>query len=159
MGLLVVVDKRVFFEQSFDTTTLLIGWKLKRDIKRLEEAVQRALAETGMTEEEFADLFDLSKLFPYDDGGSCWERKTVLSITLYLLRHGQTECSRDNAFCGSIDSELTPSGVEMAQAFAAAYRSTPWTAPVIHSTWENASGVCSNGEARSPLTPKSGTWI
>src|SRR5260370_36852039 len=52
-----------------------------------------------------------------------------MSITLYLLRHGQTECSRDNAFCGAgMDPELTPEGVEMAQAFAAAYRSLPWTA-------------------------------
>ncbi len=44
--------------------------QLKRDIKHLEEAVQRALAETGMTEDEFADLFDLSKPFPYEDAGS-----------------------------------------------------------------------------------------
>lgn len=51
-----------------------------------------------------------------------------MAITLYLLRHGQTAFSRENAFCGSIDPELTSSGIEMAQAFAAAYRSTPWNA-------------------------------
>lgn len=51
-----------------------------------------------------------------------------MSLTLYFLRHGQTEASRNNAFCGSIDSELTPEGLEMAEAFAVAYRSTPWTA-------------------------------
>lgn len=51
-----------------------------------------------------------------------------MSLTLYFLRHGQTECSRNNAYCGSIDSELTAEGVEMAEAFAAAYSSTPWTA-------------------------------
>lgn len=51
-----------------------------------------------------------------------------MAITLFLLRHGQTASSRENAFCGSIDPELTPDGLEMAQAFAAAYRSTPWTA-------------------------------
>jgi len=51
-----------------------------------------------------------------------------LSLKLYLLRHGQTGCSRENAFCGSIDSELTPEGLEMAQAFAKAYQSTPWKA-------------------------------
>jgi probable phosphoglycerate mutase len=51
-----------------------------------------------------------------------------LSLTLYLLRHGQTTFSRENAFCGSLDPELTPFGVDMAQAFANAYSSTPWNA-------------------------------
>ncbi|MBD2343825.1 histidine phosphatase family protein [Anabaena subtropica] len=51
-----------------------------------------------------------------------------MSLNLYLLRHGQTECSRNNAFCGSIDSELTPEGLEMAKAFASIYSSLPWTA-------------------------------
>jgi probable phosphoglycerate mutase len=50
-----------------------------------------------------------------------------LSLTLYFLRHGQTACSRDNVFCGSgLDPELTPEGVEMAQAFADAYRAASW---------------------------------
>jgi broad specificity phosphatase PhoE len=50
-----------------------------------------------------------------------------MSLTLYLLRHGQTELSRQDNFCGSgLDPELTPEGLEMAQAFAAAYRSKPW---------------------------------
>lgn len=52
----------------------------------------------------------------------------TLSLKLYFLRHGQTASSRANAFCGSLDPELTPEGLEMAQAFATAYRSTPWTA-------------------------------
>ncbi len=51
-----------------------------------------------------------------------------MSLTLYFLRHGQTEYSRNNSFCGSIDSELTPQGLEMAKAFADAYSSIPWTA-------------------------------
>jgi len=51
-----------------------------------------------------------------------------LAITLYFLRHGQTAFSRENAFCGSTDPELTHAGLEMAQAFATAYRSTPWSA-------------------------------
>ncbi|MEH2293213.1 histidine phosphatase family protein [Nostoc sp.] len=51
-----------------------------------------------------------------------------MNLTIYFLRHGQTECSRNNSFCGSIDSELTPEGLEMAKAFADAYSSTPWTA-------------------------------
>ena len=51
-----------------------------------------------------------------------------MNLTIYFLRHGQTEYSRNNAFCGSIDSELTPEGLEMAKAFADAYSSIPWTA-------------------------------
>jgi probable phosphoglycerate mutase len=52
-----------------------------------------------------------------------------MSLTLHLLRHGQTELSRADVFCGSgLDPELTSGGLEMAQAFAAAYHSKPWTA-------------------------------
>jgi broad specificity phosphatase PhoE len=52
-----------------------------------------------------------------------------LSLTLYFLRHGQTDCSRDNVFCGSgLDPELTPAGLLMAQAFATAYRMASWSA-------------------------------
>ncbi|MBW4663159.1 MAG: histidine phosphatase family protein [Chroococcus sp. CMT-3BRIN-NPC107] len=51
-----------------------------------------------------------------------------MTLTLYLLRHGQTECSRNNAFCGSVDPELTNDGLEMAQGFATAYQSLEWQA-------------------------------
>jgi probable phosphoglycerate mutase len=51
-----------------------------------------------------------------------------VTLTLYLLRHGQTECSRNNAFCGSVDPELTNDGLEMAQGFATAYQSLEWQA-------------------------------
>jgi broad specificity phosphatase PhoE len=52
-----------------------------------------------------------------------------MSVTLYLLRHGQTELSRKDSFCGSgLDPELTSDGLEMARAFADAYRETPWRA-------------------------------
>ena len=52
-----------------------------------------------------------------------------MSLTFYFLRHGQTEKSRDNVFCGSgLDPELTPEGSEMAKAFATAYKALPWTA-------------------------------
>src|ERR1051326_76339 len=51
------------------------------------------------------------------------------TLKLYFLRHGQTEFSRENVFCGSgLNPELTPEGLEMAQAFAAAYAATPWQA-------------------------------
>lgn len=52
-----------------------------------------------------------------------------MSLTLYLLRHGQTALSREDVFCGSgLDPELTAEGLEMAQAFAAVYKAKPWRA-------------------------------
>ena len=51
-----------------------------------------------------------------------------MSLKLYFLRHGQTDCSRVDAFCGSINPELTPEGLEMAKEFATAYQSTRWEA-------------------------------
>ncbi len=51
-----------------------------------------------------------------------------MSLTLFLLRHGQTASSRENAFCGVSDPELTADGLAMAEAFAAANRQLPWAA-------------------------------
>jgi probable phosphoglycerate mutase len=52
-----------------------------------------------------------------------------MTLTLYLLRHGQTELSRDDTFCGSgLDPELTSDGHQMAKAFAEAYSTTHWEA-------------------------------
>lgn len=52
-----------------------------------------------------------------------------MSLNLYFLRHGQTELSREDSFCGSgLDPELTPEGLLMARAFADAYASKPWRA-------------------------------
>lgn len=52
-----------------------------------------------------------------------------MTLRLYLLRHGQTQMSRANVFCGrALDPELTADGVAMAEAFCAAYRDTQWTA-------------------------------
>ncbi|MBG1265226.1 histidine phosphatase family protein [Nostoc sp. WHI] len=68
-----------------------------------------------------------------------------MSLTLYFLRHGQTESSRNNSFCGSIDSELTPEGLKMAKAFADVYSSTPWTAifsSPMRRTVETARPLC-----------------
>ena len=41
--------------------------EIQHAIERLERAVQQALEESGMTEDELADLFDVSKPFPYDN--------------------------------------------------------------------------------------------
>jgi broad specificity phosphatase PhoE len=52
-----------------------------------------------------------------------------VSLKLYLLRHGQTAFSRDNAFCGAdLNPELTAEGQAMADCFAKAYKEMPWTA-------------------------------
>jgi hypothetical protein len=40
--------------------------EVERAVKQLSHTVERILAETGMTEDELADLFDTSKPFPYD---------------------------------------------------------------------------------------------
>ena len=50
-----------------------------------------------------------------------------MSLKIYLLRHGETEYSQRGAYCGALDAELTVEGQQMAQAFADAYRSIPWT--------------------------------
>ena len=42
-------------------------------------------------------------------------------LELYLIRHGQTDFSRENRFCGSIDPPLNEVGLRMADAFGAAY--------------------------------------
>jgi len=54
-----------------------------------------------------------------------------VSLTLYFLRHGETIYSETGAYCGELDAELTAEGVQMAEAFAQAYRSIPWTAAYV----------------------------
>lgn len=52
-----------------------------------------------------------------------------MSLTLFFLRHGQTEFSRENRFCGSgLDPGLTSDGNEMAEAFAGGCLSKDWQA-------------------------------
>jgi broad specificity phosphatase PhoE len=51
-----------------------------------------------------------------------------MSLRLYLLRHGETTCSRSGIFCGALDPELTAEGALMAEDFAATYRTLPWEA-------------------------------
>ena len=54
-----------------------------------------------------------------------------MSLILYFLRHGETIYSETGAYCGEVDPELTLEGAQMAQAFAQAYRSIPWTAAFV----------------------------
>ncbi len=49
-------------------------------------------------------------------------------LELYLIRHGQTDFSRENRFCGSIDPPLNDVGLRMADAFGAAYAHLEWAA-------------------------------
>ena len=42
-------------------------------------------------------------------------------LELHLIRHGQTEFSLQNRFCGSIDPPLDRTGLAMAEAFGAAW--------------------------------------
>ncbi|MDY6785061.1 MAG: histidine phosphatase family protein [Cyanobacteriota bacterium] len=50
------------------------------------------------------------------------------NLTLYFLRHGDTESSRTGTYCGTLDLGLTSEGMQMAEDFAAAYQSVPWQA-------------------------------
>jgi probable phosphoglycerate mutase len=47
-------------------------------------------------------------------------------LNLYLLRHGETEFSRGDRFCGDIDAPLTTAGDLMAERFADAYEDMHW---------------------------------
>ncbi len=49
-------------------------------------------------------------------------------LSLYLVRHGQTDYSIANRFCGSIDPPLNATGVAMAEALGARYGAEPWAA-------------------------------
>jgi broad specificity phosphatase PhoE len=51
-------------------------------------------------------------------------------LSLYMLRHGETEFSHQDRFCGRIDAPLTPDGREMAALFADAYGGIGWQAIV-----------------------------
>lgn len=47
---------------------------------------------------------------------------------LYTVRHGQTDYSLADRFCGSVDVPLNAQGLEMATAIADGYSDIPWTA-------------------------------
>jgi broad specificity phosphatase PhoE len=51
-----------------------------------------------------------------------------MSLIIYFLRHGETESSRTGGFCGTLDPSLTLEGYQMAEDFAAMYKSLPWAA-------------------------------
>lgn len=68
-----------------------------------------------------------------------------MSLNLYFLRHGETDHSQDDAFCGTTDASLTSKGREMAESFAAAYSKMSWTAiycSPLQRTRETAQPLC-----------------
>jgi broad specificity phosphatase PhoE len=73
-------------------------------------------------------------------------------LNLYLLRHGETEFSRRDRFCGSIDAPLTREGREMAKRFARVYGDIPWRA-IVTSTRTRAIDTAAPVAARAGLTP------
>ena len=54
-----------------------------------------------------------------------------MSLKLYFIRHGETTYSKTGGYCGILDPELTPEGLEMAEQFAQAYGSLNWTAAYV----------------------------
>lgn len=54
-----------------------------------------------------------------------------MSLKVYFLRHGETDFSQTGNYCGDLDAELTPEGIEMAKAFADAYKTIPWEAVYV----------------------------
>jgi broad specificity phosphatase PhoE len=51
-----------------------------------------------------------------------------MGLTLYFLRHGETQASQIGGYCGTLDPDLSPEGYEMARDFAAAYKGLAWEA-------------------------------
>jgi broad specificity phosphatase PhoE len=51
-----------------------------------------------------------------------------MNLTIYFLRHGETDASQIGSYCGSLDPDLTLAGYEMARDFAEAYKDLPWEA-------------------------------
>ncbi|MGB5772632.1 MAG: histidine phosphatase family protein [Crocosphaera sp.] len=51
-----------------------------------------------------------------------------MSLKLYFLRHGETTSSQTGTYCGRLDIDLTPEGVQMAEDFAQTYKDLPWKA-------------------------------
>lgn len=54
-----------------------------------------------------------------------------MSLKVYFLRHGETVYSKTGEFCGNLDPELTAEGTEMAEAFAATYKTKTWKAVYV----------------------------
>lgn len=54
-----------------------------------------------------------------------------MTLSLYLLRHGETTASAAGGFCGTSDPDLTPEGLQMAEDFGQSYQDHPWQAVYV----------------------------
>jgi alpha-ribazole phosphatase len=72
-------------------------------------------------------------------------------LSLYLVRHGQTDFSRRDTFCGSIDPPLSDTGRAMAEALGARYGDDPWAA-IYASPLQRARETAAPVAARAGLT-------
>jgi len=82
-----------------------------------------------------------------------------MTLTLYLLRHGQTAYSETGGYCGTPtnDPGLTAAGIEMAEAFAQAYGKVPWKAILVsplRRTIETAQPICVQTGLSMQLKPE-----
>ncbi len=62
-------------------------------------------------------------------------------LRLYFVRHGQTDYSNKNAFCGAIDAPLNAVGLAMADALGTRYGGEKWSAiysSPLHRTQQTA---------------------
>jgi probable phosphoglycerate mutase len=74
-------------------------------------------------------------------------------LSLYLLRHGETDFSREDRFCGRIDAPLTDIGKEMASCFAEIYGELDWHA-IYTSTRQRAISTAEPLATRISLPPQ-----
>ncbi|MFB2834418.1 histidine phosphatase family protein [Floridanema evergladense] len=82
-----------------------------------------------------------------------------MTITLYILRHGQTAYSETGGYCGTPanDPGLTPAGIEMAKVFAQVYANLPWTGILVsplRRTIETAQPICDQTGITMQLKPE-----
>lgn len=76
-----------------------------------------------------------------------------MPLNLYFLRHGQTEFSKENHFCGSgMNPDLTEDGYKMAEVFCDYYSSVKWEA-IYSSSLKRAI------KTAEPISHKSGVEI
>lgn len=79
-----------------------------------------------------------------------------MPLTLYLLRHGETEASRTGGYCGALDIDLSPAGYQMAEDFAAAYQRHPfagvYVSPLLR-TRKTAEPLCRGSGLEMQLRP------
>lgn len=54
-----------------------------------------------------------------------------MGLCIYLLRHGETEASQSDVFCGELNPDLTSAGAEMARYFAEKYAALSWQAVYV----------------------------